>query len=99
MDPVETYFRELRDIHASGAGAGQTSFSRHNTPQSAREYILGGYQVIKKWLSYRERKLLGRPLRTDEARYATEMARRIAAILMVGEELDGNYASAWGGGK
>ena len=43
--------------------------------------------------------MAGRPPRTGEARYATEMARRIAAILMMGQELDGNYASAWGGGK
>ena len=26
MDPVETYFRELRDIHASGAGVPETSY-------------------------------------------------------------------------
>jgi hypothetical protein len=32
------------------------------------DYTIGGYQVIKKWLSYREHKLLVRPLTTDEAR-------------------------------
>jgi len=73
--------------------------SWRNVPAAVWEYTLGGYQVIKKWLSYRERKLLGRPLRTDEARYVTEMARRIAAILMMAEELDGNYESARGSGR
>jgi len=51
----------------------------------------GGYQVMKKWLSYRERMLLGRDLKTDEARYVTEMARRIAAIVLLEPALDANY--------
>ena len=54
-------------------------------------YTIGGYQVIKKWLSYRERPLLGRDLTPDEARYVTEMARRIAAILLLEPALDANY--------
>jgi hypothetical protein len=32
--------------------------------------------VIKKWLSYREKELLGRPITKDEGRNVTEMARR-----------------------
>ena len=62
-----------------------------NIPQAVWEYTLGGYQVIKQWLSYREHKMLGRPLRADEARYVTEMARRIAAILRMQPALDENY--------
>jgi len=54
-------------------------------------YTLGGYQVIKKWLSYREQGLLGRSLSVDEARYVTEMARGIAEILLLGPALDANY--------
>jgi hypothetical protein len=54
-------------------------------------YTIGGYQVIKKWLSYRERPLLGRDLSPDEARYVSEMARRIAAILLLESALDANY--------
>ncbi len=41
-----------------------------------REYTLGGYQVIKKWLSYREKELPGRSLTADEARYVANVARR-----------------------
>ena len=52
-----------------------------NVPVPVWEYRLGGYPVIKKWLSYREKKLLGRSLSVDEVRYVTEVARRIAAIL------------------
>ena len=55
------------------------------------EYTLCGYQVIKKWLSYREREVLGRDLTTDEANYVTEMVRRIAAILALGAVLDENH--------
>jgi len=60
-------------------------------PARAWKYTIGGYQVMKKWLSYRERALLGRDLRPDEARYVTEMARRIAAILLLEPALDANY--------
>ena len=34
-----------------------------NVPAAVWRYKLGGYQVLKKWLSYRERNVLGRPLR------------------------------------
>jgi Type ISP C-terminal specificity domain len=65
-----------------------------NVPARVWEYTIGGYQVIKKWLSYRERKLLGRPLTKEEVRYVTEMARRIAAILLLEPALDENYHKA-----
>lgn len=62
-----------------------------NVPKPVWEYTLGGYQVIKKWLSYREKTVLGRDLTVEEARYVTEMVRRIAAILALGPRLDENY--------
>ncbi len=64
-----------------------------NIPVRVWEYTIGGYQVIKKWLSYREREILGRGLTMGEARDATGIARRIAAILLLGPELDANYAA------
>ena len=63
-----------------------------NVPEKVWEYRIGGYQVMKKWLSYREEKLLGRSLTMDEAREVTNMARRIAAILLLEPALDDNYA-------
>jgi hypothetical protein len=60
-------------------------------PASVWRYTIGGYQVIKKWLSYRERALLGRDLKPEEARYVTEMVRRIAALVLMQPELDANY--------
>jgi hypothetical protein len=62
-----------------------------NIPIRVWQYTIGGYQVIKKWLSYREEKLLGRPMIKDEVRWVQEMARRIAAILLLEPELDENY--------
>ena len=64
-----------------------------NIPIRVWEYTIGGYQVIKKWLSYREEKLLGRALSKDEVRYVQEMARRIGAILLLEPALDANYRS------
>ena len=61
-----------------------------NIPQPVWEFTLGGYQVMKKWLSYRERALLGRDLTIDKAKYFTEMALRIAAILTLASQLDEN---------
>jgi hypothetical protein len=62
-----------------------------NIPLRVWEYSIGGYQVIKKWLSYREEKLLGRPLTKEEVRYVQEMCRRIAAILLLEPALDANH--------
>jgi hypothetical protein len=54
-------------------------------------YTLGGYQVMKKWLSYRERSLLGRSLTLAELTEVMHMARRIAALLLLQPALDANY--------
>jgi hypothetical protein len=62
-----------------------------NVPERVWDYTIGGYQVIKKWLSYREFELLGRALTPDEAREVTHMARRIAALILLQPALDQNY--------
>ena len=54
-----------------------------NVPAAVWNYQLGGYQVLKKWLSYRESKVLDRPLLPEEVQHFTDTARRIAAILML----------------
>jgi hypothetical protein len=60
-------------------------------PARVWNYTIGGYQVIKKWLSYRERALLGRDLTVEEAKYVRDMVRRIAALVALEPELDENY--------
>ncbi len=53
-----------------------------NVPDAVWNYKLDGYQVLKKWLSYRESKVLGRSLLPEEVQHFTDTARRIAAILL-----------------
>ena len=54
-----------------------------NVPVAIWNYKLGGYQVLKKWLSYRERDVLGRALTPEEIQHFTDMARRVGAMLQV----------------
>jgi hypothetical protein len=63
-------------------------------PGVAWSFTIGGYQVLKKWLSYREQEVLGRALRVEEVREATAIVRRLAALVVMGPELDANYQAA-----
>lgn len=62
-----------------------------NVPERVWTYTIGGYQVLKKWLSYREAPLLGRPLTVDEAREVRAIVRRLAALVLMEPELDASY--------
>ena len=53
-----------------------------NIPAPVWTYKLGGYQVLKKWLSYREREILGRMLTPEDVQHFTDTARRIEAIVV-----------------
>lgn len=64
------------DVHLNGEAFWQ------NVPDAVWNYRLGGYQVLKKWLSYREHKILGRRLQAEEVQHFVDTARRIAALLM-----------------
>jgi hypothetical protein len=63
-------------------------------PAAAWDYKIGGFQVLRKWLSYREKRVLGRDLTTAEARVFTDIARRLTALLLLGPRLDANYLEA-----
>ena len=73
----------------AAAALGDTTFDIHlndnaywrNIPAAVWNYKLGGYQVLKKWLSYRESRVLGRPLLPEEVQHFTDTARRIGEIL------------------
>ena len=65
-----------------------------NVPAAAWRYRLGGYQILKKWLSYRERDILRRPLTLEEVQHFTDTARRIGAMLMIAFDLGGHQDSA-----
>ena len=56
--------------------------------------VVGGYQVIKKWLSYREYSTIERALSEEEVSHVQAITRRLAAILLLGPQLDANYRAA-----
>ena len=82
---------EREALHDAADALGDSTLDIHlndnarwtNVPAAVWNYKLGGYQVLKKWLSYREHKILGRNMHPDEVRHFTDTARRIAAILML----------------
>jgi esterase/lipase superfamily enzyme len=79
---------KTHDIHLN-----DTACWRH-LPAPVWNYTLGGYQVLKKWLSYREQSLFGRALSLDEVKAFSAIARRVAALVLLRERLDANYAAA-----
>jgi hypothetical protein len=76
------------DVHLNATNRWQ------DVPAAVWAYTLGGYQVLKKWLSYREATLLGRPLTADEALDFTNHVRRIAALLALHPQLDAHYRAS-----
>ena len=53
-----------------------------NVPYAVWTYKLGGYQVLKKWLSYREHDVLHRALSPEEVQHFSDIARRIEAMIL-----------------
>ncbi|MCY4255809.1 MAG: N-6 DNA methylase [Gammaproteobacteria bacterium] len=78
-DAVPTLGDSTFDIHLNNR-----AFWR-NVPAAVWHYKLGGYQVLKKYLSYREQAILNRPLTPEEAHHFTQTARRIAALLLLSD--------------
>ena len=75
-DALPTLGDTTFDIHLN-----DTAYWR-NVPTAVWNYRLGGYQVLKKWLSYREHSILSRPLHLEEVQHFTDTARRIAMLLL-----------------
>ena len=69
-----------------------TTFWR-GVPEATWQYVIGGYRVIKKWLSYREEAVMGRSLTKNEAREVTSMVRRLTALILLNDKLNANYSA------
>ena len=80
------------DVYLNGRVGSGTFWG--GVPEAAWDFRIGGYQVLKKWLSYREGSVLGRPLRDEEALHFTGMVRRLSALVLLTDELDANYRAA-----
>jgi hypothetical protein len=59
----------------------------------ARDGIVGGYRVMKKWLSCREHDLLRRLLSVEEAREVPNIARRLTALVLLEPALEADDAA------
>ena len=81
---------ERATLNATLPVLGENTFDVHlnenafwrNVPATVWTYQLGGYQVLKKWLSYRKFDVLGRALLPEEVQHFTDISRRIGAILL-----------------
>ena len=51
-----------------------------NVPATVWNYKLGGYQVLEKWLSYRDHAILERSTRLEDVLRFSDIARRIESI-------------------
>jgi hypothetical protein len=68
-----------------------------NVPEGVWRYELGGYPVLKKWLGYRDNtRKNGTPLTLDEASWFRGMVCRLAALLLLHDDLDLAYEQAIG---
>ena len=81
---------ELVALGETVATLGETTFDVYlnartfwrNVSVSVWRCKLGGYQVLKKWLSYRERSILNRPLKPEEIQHFADTGRRIATMVL-----------------
>ena len=68
----------------------------YGVPQAAWDFKIGGFQVLRKWLSYRDRTILGRDLSVAEVRKFTRICLRVTQLALLGPRLDANYRTATG---
>lgn len=97
---VETTARTM-GVHAGAAYAllGETTRDIYlnervylqNVPAKVWDFTVGGYQVLKKWLSYRERDIVGRSLTFEEVDDFCRIIRRIVRLRLLGFHLNRNY--------
>jgi hypothetical protein len=83
--PAEEFGEMSFDVHLNDVCA----FG--SVPERVAEYSVGQYPVLRKWLSYRREKAIGRPLALGEVRAFNDTARRIGALLLMRSELDTNF--------
>lgn len=62
-------------------------------PEAVWDFKIGGFQVLRKWLSYRERVILGRSATVEEVREFSGICRRLTELVLLGPRLDDNYVA------
>ncbi len=91
--PVDAFLDAVGAIRATRAGTPETSHypAVTNLLDAIGKTLIGGYQVIKKWLSYRDHSILDRPLTEAEVEHIQTTARRLVALRLLGPALDASY--------
>lgn len=87
--PPETPVLDL-PLHRAADGTLVSWWS--GVPRPVWETVIGGYPVLKKWLSYRDERVLGRPMHAKEAAQAESIVRRLVLLWSLAAQLDENYA-------
>ena len=62
-----------------------------NVPAEVWSYKLGGYRVLKKWLSYREYDVLRRVGFVSDVEYFSDISRRIMRAMELTDQVSENY--------
>ena len=75
--PIDVHFNDLAYLKG--------------VPSVVYRLTIGGYQVLKKWLSYRDQEVINRPITAEEAREAVSIVRRLTAYALMRPDLDANY--------
>lgn len=75
------------DVHLNGV-----AFLK-GVPSSVYDQVIGGYQVLKKWLSYRDQEVIGRSITVAEAREAVGIVRRLTGVILMQPALDASYVA------
>lgn len=57
-------------------------------PGAAWDFTIGGRKVLRKWLSYRDHRVIKRPLTPVEMEQFSDIARRLVMIILIGVKLD-----------
>jgi hypothetical protein len=60
-------------------------------PQAAWDFKVGGFQVLRKWLSYRDKSVIGRDLTIAEVRQFSSICLRLTQLVLLKPQLDANY--------
>jgi hypothetical protein len=81
---------QVLDIYLNG------TTSWNGVPEASWNFKVGGFQVLRKWLSYREEAVLGRHLSWAEARQFQSIVRRLSELSLLSPMFDSNYRAATG---
>ncbi|QER84591.1 type ISP restriction/modification enzyme [Streptomyces tendae] len=86
-DRMESQLGSAVDVYLNGRAFWAS------VPEKVWDYRVGGYSVLRKWLSYRDDRLLKRALDTAEVRQFSAIVKKVTALLLLSDELDANYVA------